>query len=85
MYEGPCHGGPLNGQTVPSRFPKGFLLVDKPNNVCWIYEWDSETGSFQVRQEEPTEVFTEGSKNRYRAAEEANYDVLAAPWGGESA
>ena len=82
IYEGVCHGGPLNGQEMVSRFPKGFLLVDKPASTCWIYEWDEETSSFQVRSEEPMEVFTEGDKNRYRAAEESNYDVIAAPWVG---
>lgn len=81
-YEGECHGGPLNGQTIVSRFPKGFLLVDKPANHCWIYEWDESISSFQVRQEEPMECQTSGEKNRYRAADEFNYDVIAAPWVG---
>lgn len=83
LYEGPCFGGPLNGQDMVSRFPKGFLLVDKPNNRCWIYEWSVPALAFKVRDESPMQVQTEGEKNRYRAAMEPNYDVIAAPWGGE--
>lgn len=79
-YEGECHGGPLDGQDMVSRFPKGFLLVDKPGNRCWIYEWEDD--DFYVRNEDGEEVLVEGPKNRYRAAEEENYDVIAAPWGG---
>lgn len=82
VFEGICRGGPLAGQTMVSRFPKGFLLVDKPNNHCWIYEWDDSAKEFKVRDEEAMSVHTEGDKNRYRAAEESNYDVIAAPWGG---
>lgn len=82
-FKGNCHGGPIDGQEAVSRFPKGFLLVDKPADHCWIYEWDAEKESFYVRQQEPMISLTEGPKNRYRAAEEGNYDVLAAPWVGD--
>jgi hypothetical protein len=82
LYEGICFGGPLNMKTMTSRFPKGFLLVDKPANKLWIYEWNKTGLRFDVRDEEPMEVLIEGSKNRYRAAEESNYDVIAAPWIG---
>lgn len=75
-YEGVCFGGPMNGRDIVCRFPKGFLLVDKPNNKCWIYEWDGKA-LFLVRNEEPMELFSEGPKNRFRAAEESNYDVVA--------
>lgn len=37
-----CVGGPLDGQYVPCRFPKGFLAVDKPAGLCWVYERVSE-------------------------------------------
>lgn len=82
-YWGMCHGGPLEGKEAVSRFPKGFLLVDKATNRCWIYDYDKEQHTFSARQEEPMEVQTEGEKNRYRAALEPNYDVLAGPWGDE--
>lgn len=82
-YEGVCRGGPLAGEKQSSRFRKGFLLVDKPANQCWVYEWNPDTGEFNARDESPMEVQTVGDKNRYRAAMESNYDVLAAPWVGE--
>lgn len=82
-YEGLCFGGPIHGEIFVSRFPKGFLLVDRPNDKCWIYDWDSASSCFQVRDEVAMPVLTEGVKNRYRAAEESNYDVIAAPWTGE--
>jgi hypothetical protein len=56
------------------------LLVDKPAGVCWIYERRPE--GFVVRDERPAAVLTEGPVNRYRAADEPNYDVVAAPWVG---
>jgi hypothetical protein len=84
MNSGLCRGGPLDGQSAVSRFPKGFLLVDKPAGECWIYEWDEENNEFIVRDEDPMLAMTEGPVNRYRAAEEPNYDVLAAPWAGVS-
>lgn len=83
-YTGPCYGGPLDGKDAVSRFPKGFLLVDKVENQCWIYEWHPEAEAFKVRDEVPMECKTEGEKNRYRAAEEPYYDVIAAPWIGQS-
>jgi len=83
MYEGMCFGGPMNRLIAISRFPKGFLLVDKPKGQCWLYDWDDTTSSFTVRSEDPMPVLAEGEDNRFRAAEEPYYDVLAAPWGGE--
>lgn len=83
-YTGPCYGGPLDGKEMTSRFPKGFLLVDKQANECWLYDWFGSASAFKVRQEEPMECKTEGDKNRYRAAEESEFDVIAAPWVGAS-
>lgn len=83
-YWGMCRGGPLDGKEAVSRFPKGFLLVDKAANQCWVYEYDVDLRIFSVRQEEPMEVLTEGEKNRYRAALESNYDVLAGGYGNSS-
>lgn len=78
--EGVCRGGPLDGKTAVSRFPKGFLLVDKPNNRAWIYEWGFPgEGEFAVRDADGMELISDGSApmNRFRAAEERSYDVLA--------
>jgi len=38
MFKHRCEGGPLDGQEIDSRYPMGFLLVDKPNGQCWLYE-----------------------------------------------
>ncbi|MEV1315380.1 hypothetical protein AB0J14_04765 [Micromonospora arborensis] len=80
MNEGVCEGGPLRGTVLVSRFPSGILLVDKPAGVCWIYEWQPDRGVFVVRDEQPAPVHTDGPVNRYRAAAEGTYDVVAAPW-----
>lgn len=77
MNQGICRGGPLAGEEWGSRFPKGFLLVDKQAGQCWIYEWDDP--EFRVRDEVPAAVSREG---RLRAAMESSYDVVAAPWVG---
>lgn len=74
LYEGLCFGGPMNGEVGISRFPKGFLLVNKAANECWIYEWDANSKSFTVRNEQPMPVDFDG---RIRAASESEYDVLA--------
>jgi hypothetical protein len=76
-WSGPCLNGPYRGVTLTSRFPKGVLLVDRPGNRAWIYEWVG--GAFQVRDSEPTELISDRNapKNRWRAALEPNYDVKA--------
>lgn len=76
----PAVGGPLDGQMLirrPEHGFKGVLLVDKPANTCWIYEWSMDDQKFHVRDTESMQVSLEG---RYRAAFEDNYDVVAAPW-----
>ncbi len=84
MIEGPCTGGPLNGHRAFSRFPKGFLLVDKPAGACWLYDWDG--AQFVARTEQPQPALdgpADGpGDSRYRAAAEPYFDVVAAPWVG---
>lgn len=77
LYEGPCVGGPLDGAVSQSRFPKGFLLIDKPNNRVWIYDYAD--GQFAVRNPEGEELNSDptATHNRYRAAEERSYDIRA--------
>jgi len=84
LYVGVCQGGPLDGQKGMSRFPRGFVLIDKPADQCWIYDWSDPGwghGVFRVRNHQPMEVSREG---RRRAAEGVRYDVRAAPWVGEA-
>lgn len=68
-----CSGGPLDGQEFTSRFPKGFLIVNRPAVQVVVYDWNGI--SFAARPVEPE--LTWGPKNRYRAALEPNYDVVA--------
>lgn len=67
----PARGGPLDGRQATSRFPKGFLLVHKPNGICWIY--DATPDCWAARGDaEPWD------RARSRtAADGADYDVLA--------
>lgn len=77
LYEGSCIGGPLNGTVGQSRFPKGFLLVDKPNNKVWVYDYQN--GEFTVRHPEGEKLNSDptATHNRFRAAEERSYDIRA--------
>lgn len=80
LYEGKCHGGPLDGQDAISRHPLGFILVDKRAQQVWIYDWAG--GGFFARDRLPTPLITDPDEadNIRRAAAEPDYDVLAAPW-----
>jgi hypothetical protein len=80
--EGMCVGGPLHGQPACSRFGKGFLLVDKVAGRCWLYDWREAEGTFVVREQAGAPLHDDGPDNRFRAAEETDFDVLAAPWIG---
>ena len=74
LYEGICFGGPMNGEIGISRFAKGFLLVRKETDECWVYDWNDGSSSFTVRDDKPMPISREG---RLRAAEGSDYDVLA--------
>ena len=78
-YSGPCIGGPMDGRDGMSRFPSGFLLVDRPTQTCWVYDWNPGDRSFTVRAAagEPLVEDRGAAKNRYRAAEEPEFDVIA--------
>ena len=70
--QGVCQGGPLNGKPAMSRFPKGFLLVDKQAGKAWVYDWTG--AAFICRDDEPRDLDAEG---RMDAAESTDWDVLA--------
>jgi hypothetical protein len=72
VYSGPCHDGPWDGQRGQSRFPSGFLLIDKPNRLCWVYDRNPSDGGFYARTTDPQPLQEEG---RWRAAEESTYDI----------
>lgn len=74
-YTGTCVGGPYHGTTMTSRYPKGFLLVDRPSNTAWIYDYGNAPAAvFTCRD---TAGATLDEAGRWRAAEEATYDVIA--------
>lgn len=69
---GECHGGPWNGQDAMSRAPKGFLLVDKAAERCWIYDWNG--SAYMCRETEGRGVEFE---RRIHAADSLDWDVIA--------
>jgi hypothetical protein len=75
-----AQGGPMDGKMLLRRDmsgSKGILLIDKPNDRCWLYDWDSRDLVFVCRDPEGMKVHTEGPDNRWRAADESEYDVVA--------
>lgn len=76
---GECHGGPLNGKDAVSRYPKGFLLVDKPANRVWIYDWNGL--AFVCRDAEGSVTEYE---RRLKAADSPDWDVVSFVGGGAS-
>lgn len=79
-WSGICVGGPLDSQEGASRYPSGFLLVDRPANRVWIYDWSESNAMFFVREAEGSELISDpdAPKNRFRAAEESEFDIRAA-------
>jgi hypothetical protein len=72
VYTGPCQGGPYNGQTMTSRFPKGFLLVDRPGNRAWLYDFAA--GVFFCRGQVP---YPADGVDIPGIAEGIDFDVIA--------
>lgn len=79
IYEGVCSGGPLAGQFMQSRFPEGFLLVDRPNDQCWVYHWNPDLEFFTVKSSDPMPI---DRAKRFRTADEPRFDVIAMPLEG---
>lgn len=84
MITGTCEGGPLDGQRISSRFPKGLLVVNRRLHEVAIYDIAGEEDSptFVVREtngnwRQPEISDIGAPKNRFRAALEPNYDVVA--------
>lgn len=73
-FIGRCHGGPWDGTQGETRFPKGFLLIHMPTRRLWIYDRRPD-GDFYVRETEPAELQEDGPDNRWRAADEGDFDI----------
>lgn len=80
-HVGVCVDGPMSGQEARSRKPKGFILVNREMARVWIYDWSEQLKQFLCRFPDgaPEVADKEAPKNRYRAAAEAEFDVLADP------
>jgi hypothetical protein len=77
----------MNTREGVSRYPQGFLLVDRESDLVWIYDRIplglSPTGyAFQVRMADGEQLIsnTSAPKNRFRAADEREFDIRAAWW-----
>jgi hypothetical protein len=75
VFRGAVAGGPWDGLTAESRYPRGFLLVDMDKQLVWIYD-RRDDGSFKVRDNNPVQILDDGPDNRWRAADEEDYDIL---------
>lgn len=64
-----------------SRFPYGFLLIDKEQQECWIYDWHGSSHCFFVRDRFPAELINDPGaiRNRFKAAVGFDYDIRAWP------
>ena len=74
-----CRGGPMQGKLLlrrEGRGGRGVLLVERPADRCWLYDWDDRSRTFACRVDSmPIDEDKLG-----RAALEDEYDVIAAPW-----
>lgn len=70
-FSGLAVGGPWDGVEVDVRYPKGFLLVFKPNDAVWIYDRQPD-GNFKIRNSQPVMLDDE---KRNRAALGTDYDI----------
>lgn len=82
LYTGQCVGGPLNGRVEQSRYPKGFVLVDKAARLVWIYDYEpndpSQTpGVFSTFRCRDLEGRSMEDQKRLDAAMGHEYDVRA--------
>lgn len=71
-HTGLCVAGPYAGRTVTCRCSKGFLLVDRPTRRAWLYDLTGDV--FTCRADIPMEL---NDTDRWRAATDADYDVMA--------
>ena len=79
LFVGVAVGGPMDGQELMSRFPRGLLLVDKPAHQSWLYQWEDPPGQFVCLDSAPR---VDDFAWRWRIADEHAYEVVAAPWVG---
>jgi len=83
FQRGEAVGGPLAGQILQTSYPKGIILIDRPKNSAWVYDYSY--GQFVVRSDQPSPLEWRQSEefNIRRAMEENNYEVRSHPLAGE--
>lgn len=69
--------GPLDGQEVTSRFPKGVVVVSKSEGKAWIYDYDNSSGQSRFLVRDRGQSRDLDNEKRWSAAEGAEYDVVA--------
>lgn len=70
-----CHDGPMDGQTAVSRYPAGFVAVDRPACRVWLY--DRREDGFYARETDGRPLDLE--KRLHAALKDDEWDVLAVP------
>ena len=85
VRRGLAEGGPFNGQALSTDYPKGIIVIDRPRNVAWVYDWSEDSKKFVARSDEPSTLVWDQSQqsNVRRAMEENNYEVRSHPRAGE--
>lgn len=77
LYTGTAIGGPMNGEELISRYPKGVLVVDREANRCWVYKLTGVT-YFLERDDDGSEERTIVElKLENTAINEFDYDVIS--------
>lgn len=81
LYEGIAQGGPLDGIEIQSRFPRGFVAVDKVNGKAWVYHHRPRLflkDAFYLDPDDSGNTERElDHEKRWTAAEDIEYDIIA--------
>lgn len=80
VYTKTAVGGPLDGQQVESRFPMGFILVNKPTRSCWVYKVSQDELTWVIVPEDGGDEARLWDKTKSMAtANGSDYDVRVLP------
>lgn len=70
-----CHDGPLVGQTITCRSPRGFIAVNRLSNLVWIY--DRTEDGYRVRESYGRTL--DLALRVHTALNDPDWDVIAVP------
>ena len=76
QFDGHAEGGPepYPGRLLVSRFPAGILLIDKPGDRAWLYDYDVADGLYRCRDDDGEPV---DDTRRWVAADGNRFEVRA--------